>query len=75
MRDRVREMKAGSSDGEGEVLAKIGAGGTGRAADVERFLALTEVFPPVLAADAEVRAALTSAYVEEAAIALFGKAA
>jgi fructuronate reductase len=73
----VRQARAGVDivDPIAGPLAGIGGAGAGRAADVEPFLALSEVFPPSLAADPVFRAAVTGAYLEEAAIALFGRAA
>ena len=62
VRDRGRRGEA-LVDPLADALLALGAACSGEAAaDVDRFLGLSQVFPPRLAADPRVRAALTGAY-------------
>jgi fructuronate reductase len=64
MRFVVRQTRAGAAitDPLAEVLAAVARGCSDGPADVDRFLALSEVFPPALAADARFRTAVVAAY-------------
>lgn len=64
MRFVVRQTQAGAAltDPLAEALAAVGRSCDDGEDDVDRFLALSEVFPPALANDATFRAAVTSAY-------------
>ncbi|WP_068877105.1 MULTISPECIES: mannitol dehydrogenase family protein [unclassified Phenylobacterium] len=69
----VRQRRAGEVlvDPLADVLAAVAASCDGSEADVDRFLALETVFPPVLAAQPLFRGAVTSAYADlEAALRL-----
>ena len=66
MRFVVRQTRAEVPivDPLAEVLGALARGCMGGPGDVERFLALTEVFPPGLAADERFRAAVVTAYAD-----------
>lgn len=64
MRFVVRQTRAGAAivDPLADALAAVARGCADTPADIGRFLALTEVFPPYLAADPRFRDAVTRAY-------------
>jgi fructuronate reductase len=65
MRFVVRQTRSGTPivDPLADVLAAVARGCTGAADDVDRLLALADVFPPALAADQRFRGGVARAYV------------